>query len=334
MMSSAPFVSVIIPVYNESGFIGSCIEGFQNQSYPAELMEFLVVDGMSNDGCRDEVAALQESDPRIRLIDNPRRVAAAAANEGIAHARGDILCFLSAHGEPDPDYVATSVRLLEETGAGGIGGRYLHVGLDPVSKAIGLAMSSPFGMASPHRSAGDLDIDTDTISHPTFRREVFDTVGGYDEELLSNEDYELNYRVRRAGYKLIFSPEISSVYRPRSSLRSLSKQFYAYGTGKAAVMKRHPGSVRPRHLVPPLAALGLASTPLLLLARPGRVAVLVGAISYGAVIGAAVAKAKPWRHGADVATFVVSLPVMHSMWGAGLLSGLTHKTRTRSGRAR
>ena len=323
-MVDVPFVSVIIPVYNESGFIGPCIEGFQQQTYPGASIEILVVDGMSNDGCRDEVARYMVADPRIRLIDNPKRVAAAAANEGIRHAHGEVLCFLSAHGVPDPEYVATSVRLLYETGAGGIGGRYLHIGLDPVSKAIGLAMSSPFGMASPHRSAGEA-CEADTISHPTFRRAVFDTVGGYNEDLLRNEDYELNYRVRCAGFTLVFSPEVSSVYRPRSSLRSLAKQFYAYGVGKAAVMKMHPRSIRPRHLVPPLAALGLAGTPLLLLAGPGRVVVGAGAAAYTAVIVAAVAKARPRRHGARLSTFVLSLPLMHSTWGAGLLAGLARK---------
>lgn len=321
-----PFVSVIVPTYNEKGFVGPCIEGFQNQSYPPDRFEILVVDGMSADGSRDEVLALAALDPRVRLIDNPRRVAAAAANEGIRHAQGDVLCFLSAHGVPHTDYVASSVRVLLETGAGGVGGKYLHVGLDRVSRAIGLAMSSPFGMASPHR-VSSAQREADTISHPTFIRQVFDAVGGYDETLSRNEDYELNYRVRQAGFRLVFSPEISSVYRPRSSLKALARQFYAYGHGKAEVMRRHPRSVQARHLVPPVAALGAALTPVLVLAPPTRRLVAAGAGVYALLVSLAIGRERPSCHEASTAVFALALPVMHATWGAGVVIGLLRSCR-------
>ncbi|QXC61702.1 glycosyltransferase [Aquihabitans sp. G128] len=193
-----PLVTVVIPMLNEDGYIGPCVEGFLAQTYGADRLEILVMDGGSTDGSRETVAALAEQHPQVRLVENPKRLAAAAANVGIAEASGEILCFLSAHGVPDPDYVATSVRLLQELDAVGVGGRYLHVGTDPRSRAVGLAMASPFGMASPHRSSGERG-EVDTISHPTFLRQALIDVGGYDETLLRNEDYELNYRLRRNG---------------------------------------------------------------------------------------------------------------------------------------
>lgn len=316
-----PFVSVVIPMLDEVGFIGPCIEGFLAQSYPPDLLEVLVVDGGSTDGSLDVVSAISADHPRVRLVDNPRRVAAAAANVGIAEAKGDVLCFLSAHGVPDVDYVATSVRILDETGAVGVGGRYLHEGTDPASRAIGLAMASPYGMASPHRWSGEV-AEVDTISHPTFRKQPMIDAGGYDESLLRNEDYEFNYRLRAAGGRLVFSPEISSVYRPRASLRALSRQFYAYGRWKATIMRRHPRSIRPRHLVPPVAVAGGAGLAVSLVLGRGRRAATVVAISYALLEAAAVERARPRRLDASVPVFLASLPVMHASWGAGVLSGL------------
>jgi glycosyltransferase involved in cell wall biosynthesis len=320
-----PLVSIVVPMLDEREHIVPCIEGFLAQSYPGDL-EVLVVDGGSTDGSRELVAAVAATDARVRLLDNPKRLAAAAANVGIASARGDVLCFLSAHGVPDPDYVATSVQVLFETGAVGVGGRYLHEGTDRSSRAIGLAMASPFGMASPHRtSTGRAEVDT--ISHPTFRKQPLLDAGGYDETLLRNEDYEFNYRLRAAGGRLVFSPEISSVYRPRGSLRSLGQQFFAYGRWKATVMRRHPGSIRPRHLVPPMAVAMVGLAPAALLTRRGRRVVAGGVAAYAGLEIAALVRSRPAARDASVSVFLASLPVMHGAWGAGVLAGLVADER-------
>jgi glycosyltransferase involved in cell wall biosynthesis len=315
-------------MYNESGFIGPCIEGFQAQTYPADLIEIIVVDGGSTDGCVEEVQRLGADDPRIRLVANPRRLAAAAANIGIEEAAGEVLCFLSAHGVPEPRYIEDSVDALVDTAAVGVGGRYLHVGLDRRSRAIGLAMASPFGMASPHRNATHR-CEVDTISHPTFLRQALVEVGGYDETLERNEDYETNYRLRKAGGRLVFTPEISSVYRPRPDLRQLAKQFHAYGEGKAMVLRRHPDSVRVRHLVPPFAIAAVSVAPLALLHPIGRRAVAGAALSYAALLTAAVRRSRPGEHDADRWTFLAALPVMHAAWGTGVLRGFSRVLRRR-----
>ena len=306
---------------DERHFIRPCIEGFLAQDYPGHLLEIVVVDGGSVDGSDEIVREMAAEDGRIRLIDNPRRVPAAAANEGVAAARGEVLCFLSAHGEPDPTYVRTSVDVLLDTGAAGVGGQYLHEGTEPRSRAIGLAMASPFGMASPHRTSASRR-EVDTISHPTFWKSAILTAGGYDETLHRNEDYELNYRVRRTVGPLVFAPEIRSVYRPRRDLRSLWRQFHAYGIGKAEVLRRHPDSLQARHAVPPHAIAALVASPGLAASRGGRRMLPLGAAGYAAVIVAAVARARPRRHDASLATFVVALPVMHVAWGSGVVRGL------------
>lgn len=316
-----PQVSVIIPMLNELDHIGPCVQGFLDQTYPGDLIEVLVVDGGSTDGSREIVLALAAECPRIRLLDNPRRLAAAAANIGLANASGDVLCYLSAHGVPAPDYVEHSVRLLEETGAVGVGGRYEHEGTDRRSRAIGWAMASPFGMASPHRSS-DERVDVDTISHPTFRKGPMVAAGGYDETLLRNEDYEFNYRLRQNGGRLVFCPEISSVYRPRGSLQALGRQFFAYGRWKATVMRRHPRSVQARHLVPPAAVAGGIVLAAAAATGHGRRVAATGLLGYAALVVAATIRSRPGRRDGSPVVFAAALPTMHACWGAGVLVGL------------
>jgi glycosyltransferase involved in cell wall biosynthesis len=302
--------------------IEECIDGFERQTYPLEQLEVLVVDGGSTDGSPDLVEKLMAERPWLRLVDNPDRRASAAFNRGIEASHGAVVCLVSAHGSVQPDFVSRSVAALGDTGAGGVGGKLEHDGDDPITRAIGLAMTSPFGMASPFRYANERR-EVDTIGHPAYWREVLDAVGPFDETLERNSDYELNHRVRDAGYALVFDPAIVTRYVPRSGLRALARQFWWYGKGKVDVLRRQPGSLKARHLVAPAATAGLAIAPVLLLSNLGRKVLATGGIAYGGLLVAALASSRPRRHGADPVTFVAAFPVMHVAWGVGVWTALT-----------
>jgi GT2 family glycosyltransferase len=182
-------------------------------------------------------------------------------------------------------------------------------------------MVSPFGMASAHRFAASHQ-EVDTISHPAYRIEALREVGRFDESLARNSDYELNYRLRAAGERLVFDPTIESIYRPRGSLRALGRQFWWYGRWKVRVVRRHPGSLRPRHLVAPAAVVGAALAPVLATTRPGRRLVGFGVAGYAALVGAAVVTARPREHDADPLRLAAAFPVMHGAWGAGFLASV------------
>lgn len=316
-----PLVSVVIPMLDEIGHIDACLDAFAAQTHPLDRLELLVVDGGSSDGSRAVVEKRSVEEPWIRVVDNPARRASAAFNRGTEEARGEIVCIFSSHGVPAPTYVEASVRALEESGAAGVGGQYHHVGLDPVSSAIGLAMVSPFGMASPHRFAQQRR-EVDTISHPAYWRDAMLDTGPFDESLLRNSDYELNWRMRARGHRLVHDLSIESTYRPRPSLSALGKQFWHYGRWKERVARRHPGSVRVRHLVAPAAVLGAALTPLLVQGRSGRRLVALGVVAYAGAVAVAVGSAEPGRHDADPWVLAASFPVMHGSWGAGFVASL------------
>jgi glycosyltransferase involved in cell wall biosynthesis len=316
-----PVVTVVVPMLNEASAVEECLQGFALQTYPLDLLDVVVVDGGSTDGSRQTVDKWADDVGWVRVVDNPDRRASAAFNRGVEAAKGDVICLFSAHGVPEPTYVEASVRTLAATGAAGVGGRYDHVGTDRVSSAIGQAMVSPFGMASPHRYATSRR-DVDTISHPAYRASAMRRVGPFDETLLRNSDYDFNHRMRAAGLRLVVDPEIGSVYRPRGTLSALGRQFWWYGRWKARVVRSHPGSVKLRHLVPPAAVVGVALTPLAIRARWSRTLWKAGAVGYAAMVGAAVAHAARRAPDVDRRTLALSFPVMHGAWGAGFVTSL------------
>lgn len=318
--NASPLVSLVVPMLDEINWIERAVEAFGAQEYPLEQLQVLITDGGSTDGSRELVSKLAESRPWLQLVDNPDRRASAAFNRGIEASKGEIICIVGAHAEVGPDFVRRSVAALEETGAGGVGGQLLHEGIDPTQQAIGLAMTSRFGMASPFRYSTER-CEVDTIGHPAYRREVLEEVGSFDESLERNSDYELNHRIRRAGHTLVLDPTIVTLYRPRPSLRKLARQFFDYGRGKANVARRYPDSMQVRHYVAPATALLVAAAPVLATNRWGRWLLAVTSAGYAGMLVAAVAMAKPQYNNADLGTFLAAFPTMHLSWGAGFLVG-------------
>ena len=318
---AVPVVTIAIPMLNEAQYIVACLDAFSAQDYPTDKLDILVIDGGSADGCQLVVEAYAEKHPWVRLVDNPEGTASAAFNIGMQQAHGQVVCLFSSHGVPDTDYVSRSVEALHRSGAAGVGGTYRHEGLDPVSQAIGLAMVSPVGMASPHRYATEAR-DVDTISHPAYWRDAMLDIGGFDQELMRNSDFEFNFRMREAGHRLHFDPAIGSVYRPRPNLNGLFRQFWYYGKWKAKVVEQHPTSLAPRHAVAPLAVLGLLATPLVWMMRPLRPFVVLGYAAYAVVVAIGVAKSKPKQNGASTPTLAAAFPTMHLAWGAGFIKSV------------
>ncbi len=316
-------VSVIVPMRNEEAFIGKCLTSVAEQDYPAELLEVLVIDGRSTDRSREIVSAMRAEVPGLHLLDNERKVAPVAFNIGINNARGEILTIISAHCYLAPDYISRCAEYLAKTGAECVGGPIESIGETRTAKAIALAMSSPFGVGDALFRHSQRAQYVDTLAFGAYRRDVFDRVGLFDEELIGNEDDEFNYRLRRYGGKLFLTPAIKSFYHSRASLRALWEQYFNYGFGKVRVVRKHPGLVRLRHLMPAVFVASLMIAALLGLFNPLFVllfAVIVGSyLSLSFLFSLRIALKKGWQY---LPVLPLAFACLHVAYGAGFLMGL------------
>ncbi|MCS7312232.1 MAG: glycosyltransferase family 2 protein, partial [Acidobacteria bacterium] len=201
-----PSVTVIIPAWNEAAFIGSCLDSIVANDYPKDRLEVFVVDGGSRDSTRAIVEDYAQRHPFIRVLDNPRRIPAAALNVGLRHARGEVIVRMDAHTVYAPDYIRKCVELLNTTGAANVGGVQRAVGQGYVAEAIAVALTSPFGVGDARFRYTDRPTWTDTVYLGAWRRATLETLGGFNEAWAVNEDYELNYRLRQAGGKVLVAP--------------------------------------------------------------------------------------------------------------------------------
>ncbi len=313
-------VSVVMPARNAAATVEASIRSALEQEYPQPL-EVVVAEGMSHDGTRQVIERLARADPRVRLVDNPTGTTPAGLNRAVAAARGEIIVRCDAHAILPPGYVATAVDLLVATGADNVGGRQRPVGVTLREKAIALAMSTPLGAGDARYRLGGSPGPTDTVYLGTFTRSALERVGGFDDTLERNQDYELNIRLRQSGGTVYFSPDLVVDYRPRGSLPTLWRQYYDYGRWKRQVVRRHPGSLRWRQLAAPLLVAGLALS-LLALATPWPwMGMALPAAYLLALLGGAVWWG--WRRREPAALMLpVVGAVMHLAWGLGFLRGL------------
>lgn len=241
-------VTVVMPVYNEESFIRRSLGAVLAQDYPADWLEVLVVDGLSD----DQTVAVVESmaEPRVRLLTNPGRIQAQAMNIALDVAQGDVIVRVDGHTIIAPDYISRCIEHLRKTGADNVGGPQRFVGITPMGRAIAAAYRSPFSVPSRFTISQQAEY-VDTVYMGAWPREVFDRIGRFDGTLAVNEDYEFNYRIRKAGGRIYLAPDIRSEYYGRQTLDALWRQFFRYGGWKFKVLVKHPASTRLRHLVAP-----------------------------------------------------------------------------------
>jgi succinoglycan biosynthesis protein ExoA len=244
-----PCVSVIIPVRNEESSIAECLGGMQQQTF--KDMEILVIDGMSTDRTVPIIEALAVEDPRIRIITNERRVIPAALNLGLAEARGEFLVRFDAHSVAPLDYVERIVDHLKSGKYAGVGGTKLAVGgSTTISRVIAAALSSRFGVGGSSYHYAQEAACVDHIPFGAYESDLLVKMGGWNADLLANEDFELDYRIGQAGGLLLLDPSIRIQWKTSQRLRDFAHQYQRYGRGKAAVARLHPRSLKLRHLLP------------------------------------------------------------------------------------
>ena len=200
------FVSVIIPCRNEEKFIASCLNSIIYSDYSQERIEVMVVDGMSNDKTREIVSEFSEKYPHIRLIDNPKKIVPTALNIGIRDSKGQVIMRMDAHNIYDKQYISKCIKYLLEYSVDNVGGVCITLpeNNNAVSKSIAIALSHRFGVGnSSFRIGSDSIKYVDTIPFGCYKREVFDKIGYFDEELIRNQDDEFNLRLIKRDRKSV-----------------------------------------------------------------------------------------------------------------------------------
>jgi glycosyltransferase involved in cell wall biosynthesis len=258
-----PLTSIIIPCRNEERFIAKCLDSIINNDYPKDRLEVLIVDGMSDDGSRELVQRYMQQYPIIKLLNNPQKIVPTAMNIGINNAKGDIIIRMDAHAEYPKDYISKIIYWLKKTEADNIGGIWIILPgtKSLLAKSIAFALSSTFGVGNVMFRIGvEKPTYVDTVPFGAYKKEVFNKIGLFDEELIKNQDDEFNLRLIRSGGKILLVPEIKSYYYARPSLSKLCQQYYRYGYWKVRVIQKHKLPASIRHLVPGGFILSLIAT--------------------------------------------------------------------------
>ncbi|MFZ4785625.1 MAG: glycosyltransferase family 2 protein [Flavobacteriales bacterium] len=321
MTSSLPYtVGIVIPCFNEAGYIEQCVRSCFDQTYTAATISVFVVDGMSTDGTRDKVLALKKEFPHLHLIDNPKRVTPLALNIGLRTSTDDVRIILGGHAFVDRDFVEANVRCLhEQPEAWCVGGVISNLYTNAKSAAIGNAMSSSFGVGNAHFRTGNKSGFVDTVAFGAYRKEVFDTIGFFNETLIRNQDDEFNFRIHKAGGKIYLDHRIKSNYYVRSGFQKLFNQYFQYGFWKIYVNVLHRQVTTVRQLIPFFFVTYLIGAALFSLAWPSLLALWLAPLALYLALGLALALK---GSGAQFLSTWLSFGILHLSYGSGYLKGI------------
>jgi glycosyltransferase involved in cell wall biosynthesis len=329
-----PFVSIVVPCRNEETYLARCLDSILAGDYPRGRLEILVVNGGSTDRTAEVLAQYAATHQAIAALENPRGTTPAALNIGIRAAAGEIIIRMDAHVLYPPDYIRRLVAGLEESGADNVGGILETVPAEdtPTARAIALGISHRFGVGNAHFRIGtDQRREVDTVPFGCFRREVFERIGLFDEELIRNQDDELNFRIITRGGRVLLLPDVFCQYFARRSLDQLARMYYQYGYFKPLVARKVGRVMTVRQLVPALLVAGLSSSAAVAIWVPSaRVVFALVAASYLALVlvcSAAAVRTHGIRSGVALAAV---FPTIHFSYGAGFLLGIRDHLLTRS----
>jgi succinoglycan biosynthesis protein ExoA len=315
-------VTVLVPARNEERSIVACLRSVLGQDH--RDLQVVVVDGDSTDRTAALVQALRDEDPRVELVCNPRHNIPSSLNLGLSRARGRWLVRVDAHSTVPPDYVSVAVRRLHEGRWGGVGGRKDAVGRTPAGRAIALVLSSRLGVGNSTYHHGTSTRTVEHLAFGAYPTALLREVGGWDESLEANEDFEMDHRLQQAGYPLLFDPAMAIAWECRQSIADLWRQYLRYGRGKADVALLHPESLRPRHVAPPLFVLYVAAAVGLGPIRPARsVAMLAPYALVVALESLRCARALEGTH--ERLAVPPAFAAMHLAWGTGFWLGLVDR---------
>jgi succinoglycan biosynthesis protein ExoA len=323
-VSHAPDIDVVVPAYNEERHLERCLDAVLAQDYPPELVRVWVVDAGSTDATAEIASRREATEPRLTVVSEGGRLwQADAMNRGIAAGTSELVARVDARMFVAPDYLTRAVEAFAEEGAGLalVAGQPEMSGETAFGRALAIARRSPFGVGASvyaKRSSAQR-IAVDTVQCGVYRRVALEAVGGFDPQMTYGEDEELNWRLRRDGWRILLDTRLRVAYVTRSSWREAFRQYRNYGTGRARVVAAHPEFLRLHHLAPAAMVSGTvgiaAFTPW---SRTARRALAAAALAYVGA-GTAAALMGPEHTRSLAPRVVAAFLALHIGYGAGTL---------------
>jgi len=320
-----PRVSLIIPCYNEEKTITHLLESIVLQTYPLDELEVIIADGNSTDDTLNQITEFQKSHSKINIqvINNPKRIIPAALNLAIQASHGELVLRMDAHTIPANDYIARSVQAFDEGKGENIGGVIdIQAGADTwIGRSVAVATRHPLGVGDARYRWAKTAVYADTVAFGLYARKTFNEIGFYNEDLLVNEDYELNARLRAAGGRIWVDPSIRSTYFSRPTLKALARQYFKYGFYKFRMLQKFPSTLRWRQALPPLFVFAILM--LLLLSSfwwLARIVLLCIVLAYLLILVAgSITDAIKQKSSHLLLGIPLAIMTMHFSWGSGFL---------------
>ncbi|MGO1838067.1 MAG: glycosyltransferase family 2 protein [Candidatus Microbacterium stercoravium] len=323
-------VSFVMPVLNEHDYLPTAVASALAQEVDGPI-ELVLALGPSSDGTTELAHELAANDARIVLVDNPAADIPVGLNLAIHASKHPTIVRVDAHSELTPGYTRRALETLERTGAANVGGVMRAEGTTPFQRAAAAAYNSRIGLGGGAYHGGGTESEAESAYLGVMRREVLEEVGCFDESIRRGEDWELNLRIRSAGYRVMFDPSLSVTYRPRESWPRLARQFVATGRWRGELVRRYGSRNSLRFFAPPALLVTLVVALLVRVLRgAGALTGVLGAIATLAYVPIAayagiVALFAAGRRGAgpaERAWILAVVPTMHLAWGAGFLAGV------------
>lgn len=231
LTEALPFVSVIIPVYNDPKRIGITIEALLNQTYPSEKYEIIIVDNGSDDNTKETVKKYP-----VRLFEETlTRSSYAARNKGIEQAKGKILAFTDSDCKPRENWIEKGVEALKEADASLAGGKACFQFTDKKGAA-------QFYDACNHIQTEE-SIQKRKVAYTAnlfVKAEVFEDVGKFPGNFSSGGDVYFTFRASSAGYRIVYAPN-AIIEHPTRTWHALLKKAFRVGKGKGSTIKSAKG---------------------------------------------------------------------------------------------
>lgn len=263
MTASRPFFSVVIPMHNSARTIRRCLDSLLALDHPS--YEVILVD----DGSSDDTPNIARSFDAFRLIELPKGGPSRARNEGIRRARGHLVAFTDSDCVVDRDWLAELEKGFTDQNVAGVGGAQRSPVDETEAGKTFQEFMQAIGFMTGYLQAGRVMKETDhnPSCNAAYRRDALDKVGGFNESLWPGEDVELDLKLRRLGYKLIFNPAaMVGHYRP-NTYGGFARMMKRYGEVQGKLVRKH-GLFRVLHYVPVALAASVAMLAAFLLVWP------------------------------------------------------------------